>query len=50
MATACIFILNNSINFSGKLIGSEKFFNWMVEALGIIIDRRHEGIPRKREN
>ena len=31
-------------------MGSEEFFNRMVEALGIIIDRRPKGIPRKMEN
>ena len=37
-------------NFSGKPIGSEEFLNRMVEALGIIIDRRPKGRPRKMEN
>jgi len=32
--------LNNSVTFSGKPTGSEEFLNLMVEALGIIIDRR----------
>ena len=31
----------------GKLIGSEEFLNQIVEALGIIIDRRPKGRPRK---
>ena len=31
-------------------MGPEDFFNQMVEALGIIIGRRPEGRPRKREN
>ncbi len=31
-------------------MGSEKFLNQMVEALGIIIDRGPKGRPRKREN
>ena len=32
---------------SGKPIGSEEFFNWMVETLGITIDidRRPKGRP-----
>ena len=30
--------VNNSSTFSGKPIGFEEFLNWMVEALGIIID------------
>ncbi len=29
------------------MIGSEEFFNQMVEVLGIIIDRRSKGRPRK---
>jgi hypothetical protein len=32
--------INNSVAFSGKPMGSEEFLNQMVEALGIIIDRR----------
>jgi len=35
-----VFQVNNSVIFSGKPIGSEKFLNQMVEALGIIIGRR----------
>ena len=42
--------VNNSVNFSEKPIGSEEFLNRMVEVLGIIIDRRHKGRPRKVEN
>ena len=43
--------VNNSVNFSGKPIEREEFFNQMVEALGIIIiDRRPKGRPRKMEN
>jgi len=34
----------------GKLIGSEEFLNQIVEALGIIIDRRPKGRPRKMES
>jgi len=41
--------VNNSATFSGKPIGSEEFLNQMVEVLGIIIDRRPKGRPRKRE-
>jgi len=37
-------------NFSGKLIGSEEFLHQMVEVLGIIINRRPKGRPRKMEN
>jgi len=31
-------------------MGSEEFLNWMVEALGISIDRRPKGRPRKMES
>ncbi len=31
-------------------MGYEEFLNQMVEALGIIIDRRPKGRPCKREN
>ena len=32
--------VDNSVTFSGKLVGSEGFLNQMIEALGItIIDR-----------
>jgi len=41
--------VNNSVTFSGKAIGSEEFLSQMVETLGIIIDRRPKGRPRKRE-
>lgn len=41
---------NNSLTFSGKPLGSEEFFNQMVEALGIIIDRCPKGRPRKSES
>jgi hypothetical protein len=42
--------VNNSVIFSGKPIGSEEVFNRMVETLGIAIDRRSKGRPRKRES
>ena len=42
--------VNNLLTFSGKPIGSGEFFNLIVAALGIIIDRRPKGGPRKREN
>jgi len=37
-----VYQVNNSVTFSGKPIGSEEFFNRMVETLdiNIIIDRR----------
>ena len=44
-----VYQVNNSVISSEKPIGSEEFFNQMVEALGIIIDRRPEGRPRKIE-
>ena len=42
--------VNNWVIFSGKPIGSEEFFNRMVEVLGIIIDKRPKGRPRKMES
>jgi len=42
--------VNNSLIYSGKPIGPEDFLKRIVEALGIIIDRRPKGKPRKREN
>jgi len=45
-----VYQVNNSVTFSGKPIGSEEFLNQMVEALGITIDRRPKGRPRKMES
>ena len=42
--------VNDSVIFSGKPIGSEGFLNQMIEALGITIDRRLKGRPRKMES
>ena len=42
--------INNSVIFSGKPIGSEEFFNQLVEDLGIIIDRRPKGRLSKRQS
>jgi hypothetical protein len=42
--------VNNSVTFNGKPIELEEFFNQIVDALVIIIDRRPKGRPRKREN
>jgi len=42
--------VNNSVTFSGKPMEPEEFLNRMVEALGIIIDRRPKGRPRKMES
>jgi hypothetical protein len=39
--------LNNSVTFSRKYMGSEEFLIQMVEVLGITIDRRPKGRPRK---
>ena len=41
--------VNNSLTFSGKSIGSEEFLSQIIEALGIIIDRRPKGRPCKEE-
>jgi len=41
--------VNNSVTFNVKPTGSEEFLNQMVEALGITIDRRPKGRPRKME-
>ena len=35
--------VNNSVTFNGKHIVSEGFLNQIVEALGIIINRRPKG-------
>jgi len=43
-------MLNNSVAFRGKPTGSEEFLNQMDKALGIIIDRRSKGRPRKMES
>ncbi|GAH97759.1 unnamed protein product [marine sediment metagenome] len=42
--------VNNSVTFSGKPIGPEGFLNRMIETLGITIDRRSKGRPRKRKS
>ena len=42
--------VNNSVTFSGKSIESEEFLNQMVEALGIIIDKRPKERPHKMES
>jgi len=42
--------VNNSVIFSGKLIGSEEFLNQMAKALKITVDRRPKGRPRKKES
>jgi hypothetical protein len=45
-----VYQINNLVTFSGKPIVSEEFLNQMVEALGITIDRRPKGRPRKMES
>ncbi len=42
--------VNNSVTFSGQPIVSKEFLNQMVEVLGITIDRRPKGKPRKMES
>jgi len=42
--------VNNLVTFSGKPIGSEEFRNRRVETLGITVDRRSKGRPRKIES
>ena len=42
--------VNNSVTFSGKLIGFVEFFDQTLEALDIIIDRCFKGRPRKIES
>ena len=42
--------VNNSVTFSGQPIGSEEFLNQVVETLGITIDKRPKGSPRKMES
>jgi hypothetical protein len=45
-----VYQVNNSVTFfSGEPIGSEEFLKQMVEAFGIIIDRRPKGRLRKDE-
>ena len=42
-----VFQINNSVTFGGKSMEHEEFLSQMVETLGIIIDRRLKGRPRK---
>ncbi len=42
--------VTNSVTFRKKPMGSEEFLNKIVEALGILIDRRPKGRPRKGES
>jgi hypothetical protein len=44
-----LYQVNNSVTFTGKSIGAEKFLNRIGSALGIIIDKRHKVGPRKME-
>ncbi|MBA7499260.1 hypothetical protein ES704_02000 [subsurface metagenome] len=41
---------NNLVTLCGQPKGSEEFFNRMVKALDITIDRRPKGRPCKRES
>ena len=45
-----LLMLNNSATFKGKPIRAEEFLNRMIETLGITVDRRFKGRPRKMEN
>ena len=40
--------VNNSVIFNGKPVESEDFLNQIVEALGIVIDRRPKEKPKKK--
>jgi hypothetical protein len=43
-------MLSNSVTFGRKPIGPEEFFNQRFEDLGIIIEERPKGGPRKIES
>jgi len=45
-----MYLLSNSVTFSEKPIRSKEFLNHMIEALGIIIDRRPKVRLRKMES
>ncbi len=45
-----VYQINNSVTFRGQPIESEEFFNRMVKALDIFIDRRPKGGPGKMES
>jgi len=45
-----VYQVNNSVTFNGKSDGFEEFLNLMVDASGIIIDRRPKERPRKMES
>ena len=45
-----VYQVNNSVTFSGQPVGFEESLIRMVETLGIIIDRRPKGKPRKMES
>jgi len=42
--------VNNSLTLSGKPIGPGESLNRMIETLGITVDRRPKGKPRKMES
>jgi len=45
-----VYQVNNSVTFSEKPTGYEEFLNRMIEALGIAVDRRPKGRPRKMKS
>ncbi len=45
-----VYQVNNLVTLAENLRNPRSFLNRTVEALGIIIDRRPKGRPRKREN
>ncbi len=45
-----LYQVNNPVTFCRKPMGSEEFLNQMVKTLGITVDRRLQGRPRKMES
>jgi len=45
-----LYQVNNSVTFSRTPMESKEFLNQMVKTLGITVDRRLQGSPRKRES
>ena len=45
-----VYQVNNSVTFSGKLIGFKEFLKHMIEALVIIIERRSKERPGKMKS
>jgi len=48
MSWGRLYQVNNSVIFNRRSIGPVKFLIQMVEALGIIIDRRPKERPKKK--